>query len=170
MPFADGEKITMDNISMSETKNIRIYRYLFENKSDDYCFVWFGQEDFRIYMFRPLFPLSIMTTVYEYGSTLVMDPDVVLTIPFITFYKVVGPSEKFTIYVYDDKDGFCAPLVEKSVQYISKKDTFLSENEHDFCKLMECGYKDDSVILNMESFKLQPVWVKNEGLKLMRIE
>lgn len=166
-PFDNGERITMDNIETVENKRVACHIYVFHNNTDDYAFLWFGQEKFNLYMNRPLFPLSIMSMIYEYGSTLVMDPQKAFITPFLTFYKIVEPKEKFRIYIYDENNEFSEDIIYSSIRYIRRDRTFLVDAEQTFGEMLNWGYRNDEILLSVKSFIRQPVWIKGEGLKLM---
>ena len=169
LPFVDDDTINMYNIDMAEQKGIFTYKYVIENDTDDYVVIWFGQEDFGVYMNRPLFPLSIMTIVYEYGSTLIMDSETPFSMPFVTFYKIVKPHGRFAVYIYDEDGSFSDELVDRSVRYICRRETFLVDNDY-FDVMQNLCYQSDEIILNMKLFLKQPVWIKGKGFRLLHFQ
>lgn len=167
-PFDNDERITWDNISMAEQKKISCHSYVFENNTEDYAFLWFSQDGFNLYMYRPLFPLSIMSIIYEYGSTLTIDdPSAAFITPFLDFYKIVKPKETFHIYIYAEDNDFSEEVISKSIQYIRRSDTFLVNDNHTFSQMQEFGYKKDAILLSMKSFIRQPLWIEGRGLRLV---
>lgn len=166
-PFNNDERITWDNISMAEQKKISCHSYVFENNTEDYAFLWFSQDGFNLYMYRPLFPLSIMSIIYEYGSTLTIDdPSAAFITPFLDFYKIVKPKETFHIYICDEDDDFSEEIISKSIQYTRRNDTFLANDNPTFSQMQKFGYKKDAILLSMKSFIRQPLWIKERGLRL----
>lgn len=167
-----SENIQSEKVANSRREivhqNTYVDKYVLYNNTDDYSFVWFGPEDFKRYMFRPLFDFSIMSIMYEYGSTLTIQfPSTCFVTPFWDFIKIVRPHEQFTIYIFDRENDYTEELVENSIRYISLKETFLSDDKFTLEKMLNLAYNRDEIIVDMKSFLNQPIVIKGGDYKFV---
>lgn len=173
-PVGDGAIIDYDQFfSLSQKSTIRSHEYIITNDSNDYAFVWFGESDFRRYVFKPAGDYSIMQVLYEFPSTaIVKEPSKIFSIPFLNFLKTIKPHAEFHIVVFDDEDDFDEDLVFSSIHYIKKVDTILGVDETTFKYILEYkfGYQEDMIVLNMDVFRNQIYKLGNKGYLIRKYE
>lgn len=158
-PVENGTVIDKEQYrSLRQEMTIGYHEYVITNDSDDYAFVWFGEEDFKRYIFAPKGDFSMYTVFCECTSTMqILDPIKEFSRLYIKFIKLMKPHSEFRIVVFDDKNEFDEEIVLKSIQYAKKSDTLLSDDTYMVDVLLKyvTGYPRDLIVLNMDAFNNQ---------------